>query len=212
MFGVTILIPTFNRAKFSKLIVHNINCQTYPCIEKIIIADDGDELLDLSGCKYDVEYIKTSRVSIGQKRNFLKSRATTEFCAFMDTDDFYHPEYISSSIFSLLKTGKEVTGSADMIMYDGRRIYRQSCCFIDMLNEATLVFRTSYRGMFETSSRGEGKKFLNKLGAIVEGDIEKIMICVCHTSNTINKTSWLIDKYVSSYKLLDPYVEHIMKL
>ena len=51
MFGVTILIPTFNRAKFSKLIVHNINCQTYPCIEKIIVADDGDELLDLSGCR-----------------------------------------------------------------------------------------------------------------------------------------------------------------
>ena len=58
MFGVTILIPTFNRAKFSKLIVHNINCQTYPCIEKIIVADDGDEHLDLSGCKYDIEYIE----------------------------------------------------------------------------------------------------------------------------------------------------------
>jgi hypothetical protein len=81
-----------------------------------------------------------------------------------------------------------------------------------MLNEATLVFRTSYEGMFETSSRGEGKKFLNKLGVIVEGDIEKIMICVCHTSNTVEKKSWLIDKYVTSYKLLDPYVEHIMKL
>ena len=212
MFGVTILIPTFNRAKFSKLIVHNINCQTYPCIEKIIVADDGDEHLDLSGCKYDIEYISTSRVTSGQKRNVLKSRAQTEFCAFMDTDDFYHPDYISNSVYTLLETGKEVTGSADMIMYDGRRVYRQSCCFLDMINEATLVFRTSYDGVFATSSRGEGKQFLYKLGAIVEGDIEKIMICVCHNSNTVEKRPWLVDKYVTSYSLLDPYVEHMTKL
>ena len=212
MYSATILIPTFNRARFSKLIIHNINCQTYPCIEKVIVADDGDEPLDLTGCKYQVEYIKIKRVSIGQKRNFLKSRATTEFCCFMDTDDFYHEDYISNSIFSLLKTGKDVTGSADMIMFDGRRVYRQSCCFLNMLNEATLVFRTSYNGMFDASSKGEGRHFLNKLGSIVEGDIEKIMICVCHNSNTVEKSSWLIDKYLTTYKLLDPYKEHMTKL
>ncbi len=212
MFGVTILIPTFNRSKFSKLIVHNINCQTYPCIEKIIVADDGEEHLDLSGCKYNIEYINTSRVTIGQKRNFLKSRAQTEFCAFMDTDDFYHPDYISNSVYTLLTSGKEVTGSADMIMYDRRRVYRQSCCFLDMLNEATIVFRISYDGLFNVTSRGEWKQFLYKLGAIIEGDIEKIMICVCHNANTVEKKSWLIDKYVTSYKLLDPYVEHMTKL
>jgi len=50
------------------------------------------------------------------------------------------------------------------------------------------------------------------LGAIVEGDIEKIMICVCHNSNTVEKKSWLVEKYVTSYKLLDPYVEHMTKL
>src|SRR6056300_1423032 len=46
---VSILIPTFNRRRFSELITHNILNQTYPFVKEVIVADDGydDERLNL---------------------------------------------------------------------------------------------------------------------------------------------------------------------
>jgi glycosyltransferase involved in cell wall biosynthesis len=39
----SIIIPTYNRKKFSRLISQNIRIQTYPNILEVIVADDGDE-------------------------------------------------------------------------------------------------------------------------------------------------------------------------
>lgn len=207
--GVTILIPTYNRSKFSKLIIHNINSQTYPYIEKVIIADDGEVPLDVTGCKYDIQYVNVSRCSIGTKRNFLKGLSKSTFCAFMDTDDFYNPYYISKSIQLLMETGKEVTGSNDMIIWDKCRVYKQRCALMELLNEATLVFKTSYHGIFSDANSSEGKTFLNDTSLIAKGHIENIMICIAHTSNTVSKVKWTTDPYVTSYALLDPYRSHM---
>ena len=45
--SVSILIPTYNRSKFSSLISFNIQSQSYPLIKEIIIADDGQNKLTL---------------------------------------------------------------------------------------------------------------------------------------------------------------------
>ena len=57
--SVSIIIPTYNRKKFEKLIEYNINCQDYPNIVEVVIADDGDEseALELN-IKYPIKYIK----------------------------------------------------------------------------------------------------------------------------------------------------------
>lgn len=207
--GVTILIPTYNRLDFSNLIIHNINCQTYPYIEKIIIADDGEIPLNVSGCRYDIQYVKVSRCNIGAKRNFLKSLSKSDFSAFMDTDDFYHPNYIARSVQILLESGKQVTGSNDMIIWDKCRVYKQRCSLLNLLNEATLVFRTSYDGSFGNANSSEGKSFLHDISLIEKGPIENIMICIAHETNTVCKKRWTTKQYVTSYGLLDPYLSHM---
>ena len=53
-YQVTIIVPTYNRKAFSQLLLHNINSQSYKSIKEVIIADDGDEPLDMTGCKYPV--------------------------------------------------------------------------------------------------------------------------------------------------------------
>ena len=72
-YQVTIIVPTYNRKAFSQLLLHNINCQSYKSIKEVLVADDGDETLDLTGCKYPVKYFKMNRISLGVKRNFLKN-------------------------------------------------------------------------------------------------------------------------------------------
>ena len=83
--SVSIIIPTYNRTKFSDLISLNIKKQDYPMIKEIIIADDGDdnERLNLD-VSYTVLYYKVPRCSIGEKRNFLMEKATGKYIAFLD--------------------------------------------------------------------------------------------------------------------------------
>jgi teichuronic acid biosynthesis glycosyltransferase TuaG len=114
--SVSIIIPTYNRKKFERLIEYNINCQDYSNILEVVIADDGDEdqRLELN-VKYPIKYIKCGRMKIGEKRNLLVSQSKGEFIAHMDTDDIYFSTYISYTMSVLEKTKKDVAGTADMV-------------------------------------------------------------------------------------------------
>ena len=196
---VSILIPTFNRHRFSELITHNIISQTYPFIKEVIIADDGydDERLNIK-VPYSVMYYKVPRMNIGEKRNFLMSKATGDYLAHMDTDDMYSRDYLSSSIYNLIKTGKGLSGSSDMLMMDTAtsNTYKQRCINIDMLNEATMCYTKSYaeKHKFSNKMSSEGISFC-EIKEIVETPIEEIMVCLAHTENTVCKKQWVDDAY-----------------
>jgi glycosyltransferase involved in cell wall biosynthesis len=209
-YQVTIIVPTYNRNAFSKLLVHNINCQTYKAIKEVIVADDGEEALDMTGCKYPVKYFKMNRISLGVKRNFLKDCVKSGYVACFDTDDFYHPNHIENAMVELAMSGKSVAGSADMLIYNREKgCFRQCCMWIDYLNEATLVFKSSFEGQFLGNS-SEGIAFLKKyIGEIIELKIDDVMVCVAHTTNTVAKEKWLDESYATSFKILDPYRRHL---
>ena len=185
--SVDILIPTFNRKQFSKQIVCNINKQNYPFINKVIVADDGTERLDMTGCKYPVEYYSVARMSIGDKRNYLNFVSRAYYIANMDTDDIYNPNYISICIFNLLRTGKYITGSADMILSYEKKYYIHRCCYINYLNEATIVCVNNNR-KYRNSNSSEGLDYLHDMSPyIVETDIRDIMVCLVHKDNSVKK-------------------------
>jgi glycosyltransferase involved in cell wall biosynthesis len=197
---VSVLIPTFNRKSFSQLISLNLRTQSYPFIKEIIVADDGDDserlVLDVP---FTVLYYKVARMSIGEKRNFLVSKSTGDYLAHFDTDDIYHRDYLSTSIFNLIKTGKGLSGSSDMIMLDTatNKTYKQRCINMDMINEATMVYTRKYAedNKFSNTMSSEGISFC-KIADIIETEIESIMICLCHKTNTVDKHPWVDDKYV----------------
>ena len=98
--SVSIIVPTYNRRRFETLLEYNINSQTYYNIKEIIILDDSD--IDRPLCirtLIPIRYYTVPRCTIGMKRNFGVKLAHGEYIAFMDDDDFYHPDYISHSIF-----------------------------------------------------------------------------------------------------------------
>jgi len=208
-FSVDILIPTYQRKKFEGLISLNINKQTYPLIKNVIIADDSNDNLHLD-INYSVLNYKVERMSIGAKRNFLLSKATSRYVVFMDTDDMYHPDYISHSIHRLLMSGKSITGTSDMLMYYQEQTYRLSCIFFHAINEATLVLDThNVKLKFKEQNSSEGLEPLkNHIGDIVQTDINKVMCCLCHQENTIDKKIWIKERYKTEFNTSE-YDEHL---
>lgn len=204
----SICIPTYNRKKFEKLIEHNINIQTYYNIKEIIIVDDGDDEPLCIKTNYPIRYYRSNRCSIGDKRNALVELATTEYIAFMDTDDMYDPNYIAYSIFEMETNDKSIAGSADMNMYHKGEFYKQCCMFIHYLNEATMVFKKDLHHKFASSNTNEGIPFLSQnVKNIVETNIDRVMCCVAHKDNTIDKTKWLSETFKS--QPLTQYNKHI---
>ena len=191
--SVSIIIPTYNRKKFEKLIEYNINCQLYPNILEVVIGDDGDEELSLN-IPYPIQYIKCHRMSIGEKRNLLCSQAKGDYIEHMDTDDVYFPTIISYSMEVLEREKKNAIGTADMIFIfpDGKKGAMRNP-YLSMANEATLVYKKSFwreKGFSEQQS-SEGIHFLEgRHWQIAHSDILKIMICICHSSNTVDKKHW----------------------
>lgn len=191
----SIIIPTYNRKNFEKLIEHNIKCQTYSYILEVIIADDGDETQKLEiDVPYPVQYIRCPRMSIGQKRNVLCSKARGTFIAHFDTDDIYFPTYIEYCIDKMLKTNKNAIGTSDMIfLYKDGQTGMMRNPLLSMANEATLVYKKSFweKCGFSTQHSNEGIQFLEgRHWEIAHADIYKVMICLCHNENTVDKNVW----------------------
>ena len=207
--SVSIVIPTFNRKAFERLIEYNINSQDYFNIIEIIVLDDSD--VDRPLCLrtlIPIRYYTVPRMTIGMKRNCGVKLAQGDYIAFMDTDDFYTSDYISYSIFEMETNNKTIAGSADMNMWDGKQFYKQRCMFLHLLNEATMVFKKSAWSRFSDTNSNEAVPFLEKnMNNIVETNIDRVMCCVCHKGNTVDKTTWLNDKYKSS--VLSQYSKHI---
>ena len=208
--SVSIVIPTYNRKIFETLLEHNINSQTYYNIKEIIILDDSDK--DRPLCirtLIPIRYYTVPRCTIGMKRNMGVKLAHGEYIAFMDDDDFYHPDYIAHSIFEMQYNNKSIAGSADMYMYNKEhKWFKQRCFFIHYLNEATMVFKKSAWTGFGDTNSNEAVPFLEKnIGNIIETKIENLMCCVAHDNNTISKRAWFSDIYKA--EPLPQYSKHI---
>lgn len=198
--SVSIVIPYFNRKKFEKLIEYNIQCQTYPNIKEVIIADDSTEpnqRLELN-IPYPIVYCVIPRCSIGAKRNYLKKIAQGEIIAHFDSDDVYFPEYIQSCVDTMIINDCDITGSSDMLFINPITGYTgfQSCLYQNMLNEASCVYRKSYAEKYHYQDRNhsENESFCKDHWLITQTPIENIMVCVIH-NNTVDKSPWEAEQY-----------------
>lgn len=190
----SIIIPTYNRKKFEKLIEYNILCQTYSNILEIVIADDGDDEMLQLNVPYSINYIKCDRMTIGQKRNLLASKCKGFYIAHMDTDDVYLPNYIEHSVSILENQKKDAVGTSDMVfIYPDGKTGSMRNPLLSMANEATLVYKKSFwdEKPFAESQSSEAIYFLKgRHWQTGHSDIKKVMICICHSTNTVDKNVW----------------------
>ena len=229
---ITILVPTWNRHKFLDLFVLNLKNQDYPHNKlKVIIDDDGtdkfitDETL-LNQVKQflhpiQIKYITgRPRRTIGKKRNDLVKDADTKIVCFLDDDDCYLPTYISHSYDVMKKTKSNCVGSDKMLFCMTQRnfdVHAINCGdTVKLIHEATLMFTKKWfkaSCKFGNNSQGEGKNlFEGHESKVAITDITKIMCCIQHEGNTVEKLQFAKDDNKVDINIAPQMIELLKKI
>ncbi len=95
----TIIIPTYNRANLLPRAIQSVLNQTFEDWEMIIV-DDGstDETSKVVVLNNDlrIKYFRQKNGGRGSARNQGVNRASGQYLCFLDDDDYYLPEFLSS--------------------------------------------------------------------------------------------------------------------
>lgn len=109
---ISIIIPSYNRAKYINEALESILSQTYQGEYEIIVIDDGStdnsrEIIE--NFEYPVNYFYQNNAGIGAARNRGVELSKGEFIAFLDSDDCWTPQKLEKQMF-ILDKNSEVDG------------------------------------------------------------------------------------------------------
>lgn len=101
---VSVIIPTYNRAKYVGRAISSAQNQLYKNIE-IIVIDDGstDNTAEIIKQFENVHYYYKNNGRQASARNAGLKIAKGEFLCTLDSDDYWHPNFLSESINQLLE-------------------------------------------------------------------------------------------------------------
>jgi len=100
---VSVVIPTYNRARGVAAAVASALAQTYSPIE-VIVVDDGstdDTEAEIRRFGRQVVYVKQANGGVASARNKGLAEARGEFIALLDSDDVWHPWKIELQVATL---------------------------------------------------------------------------------------------------------------
>ncbi len=99
--GVSVIIPTRNRKDFLRRAIDSILEQDYPTVEIIVIDDASTDGTDQAVEEYGdrVRYFyREPNMGPSAARNFAFQHATHPYIAFLDSDDYWAPNRLSSAM------------------------------------------------------------------------------------------------------------------
>ncbi|GAP13465.1 glycosyltransferase [Longilinea arvoryzae] len=97
---VSIIIPTYNSARFLPATLQSVLAQTYRDYE-ILVVDDGstdDTPAVLQPYRYEITYIHQENKERSAARNNAIDQASGEYVAFLDSDDLWAPEKLKRQV------------------------------------------------------------------------------------------------------------------
>jgi len=122
---VSIIMPSFNHAKYISETIESIRQQTYTNWELIIIDDGSEDATEKIINSFNdprIEFIKAGRINVaGIIKNIGLAKAKGEFIAFIDSDDLWEAKKIEKQIDALKKypdAGFCVTGGYNFSIID----------------------------------------------------------------------------------------------
>jgi len=97
---VSVMIPTYNCARFLGFAIDSVLTQTYADYEIVVIddgsTDDTQECIAKYGSK--VRYFYQSNQGLSAARNLALDHATGEFIAYIDADDMWYPGKLETQV------------------------------------------------------------------------------------------------------------------
>ena len=199
---ISIITPTYNRAKFIKLMIRNYEKIDYPSnkFEWIIVDDsDKDNIENLLPKNDNINYIKLdSKITIGEKRNIAVENSKNDIIICMDDDDYYPPSSIKYRIGCLEYLNKNIVGCCSTGILEINKIISNLSVssFIDELPkrifESTLAFRKEWwkTHKFSETNNNECSNLFNDKNIInnfEEIAYNYVIISLLHNSNTNNR-------------------------
>jgi len=102
---VTVIIPSYNTARYVVATLDSVFAQTYRDYEVVIINDGSPDTPELERVLAPwndrISYIKTDNQGLAGARNTGILRSKGEFIAFLDSDDIWEPHYLAVQVRKL---------------------------------------------------------------------------------------------------------------
>ena len=120
---VSVIIPTYNRARFLKEALESVLAQTYRPLEIIVVDDGSTDETPRVVTAFSVRHVRGPRRGVVAARNRGILLARGEFLAFLDSDDLWLPEKISRQVAFFEEHPKAVAVQTEEIwIRRGRRV------------------------------------------------------------------------------------------
>ncbi len=198
---VSVLTPTYNRAKFISSLVKCYKAQDYPHDRmEWILLDDGFDSVETIVKEHtqglpNIRYIRLDeKLTIGAKRNILNQEAKGDILVAMDDDDYYPPERVSHVVKSFQANPKvDLAGSSELYMYytDTKQIYKLGPYGKHHATNGTLAVRSKYAKTHtydEDVTFAEERSFLDEYThPMIQLNPMKVMLVMSHSDNTFEK-------------------------
>ena len=203
---VVCICPTYNREKFLPQLLYMFNYQTYPSDRRhLIIYDDSpksNELL-IKNRDNNITYIYDSdKKKLGYKRNKLNELAINmkaEYIMCLDDDDYYPSKKISYTITRMQATKAQISGTSKIFVWYTKL---NKCVSYGPYNDHHCTNGTMcYTSKFiidndlkydNEADKSEEKFFLKDYSyPILQLEPFKVILCINHGSNTVDKVKFL---------------------
>jgi hypothetical protein len=219
-----IIVPTYNRKNFFPSLIYQFKYQDYPkeLLEMIILDDSNESNIDYidtldEETKKRINYIYLSeKKNIGEKRNILNElaiNANADYIICFDDDDYYPPHRVSYAVKEMKETGYLICGSSALLIYYPiiDKIYfnksRVNKIFYGHAYNGTLAYNKKYalHNKYDNSkTMGEEQSFLKNFRVgLLQLEYDKLMLCIAHNSNTVDKHNNINNFEQTNYKLDD---------
>ena len=97
---ISVIVPTYNRARYIRQAIDSVLAQTFQDFE-IIVVDDGstdDTRAVVASYGDKVRYVYTENGGVAHARNVGMTNARGQYFAFLDSDDLFYPYMLETEI------------------------------------------------------------------------------------------------------------------
>jgi glycosyltransferase involved in cell wall biosynthesis len=117
---VSVIIPTYNRARLLEGAIESVLAQSYDDYEIIVVDDESTEDIQAVAARYGpkVRYSRIARAGFAEGRNHGMRMARGEYLCWLDSDDLYHPHKLAVQVDHLDRHPDTVMVYTEMTGFD----------------------------------------------------------------------------------------------